>query len=103
MNVSAQVAKETKDDWNEVTKFNWQQFNDNDLRRQFKKYSILGISALPENKYKKLKATIGDMQKIYSTAKICSFSNKTECNLALEPGNYVQKRTNNAILMCPSS
>lgn len=90
--MSAQVAKETKDDWREVIKFKWQQFEDYDLRRQFQKYSILGTSALPEDKYKKLKAIIGDMQKVYSTAKICSFFNKTECNLALEPGDFPKKK-----------
>lgn len=71
----------------ELTKFHWQLFDDYDLRRQFKKYSILGTSALPEDKFKKLKATIGDMQKVYSTAKICSFKNNTKCDLALEPGD----------------
>lgn len=96
--MSAQVAKETKDDWNEVIKFNWQQFKDYDLQRQFKKYSILGISALPEDEYKKLKATIGDMQKIYSTAKICSFSNKTKCDLALEPGRKKTQKINFVVI-----
>lgn len=86
LNVSAEAAKETKDDWMEVVKFHWQLFNDNDLRRQFQKYSTLGTSALPEDKYKKLTAIIGDMQKIYSTGKICSFTNSTKCDLALEPG-----------------
>lgn len=70
----------------EVVKFHWQLFEDYDLRRQFQKYSILGTSALPEDKYKKLTAIIGDMQKIYSTAKVCSFTNTTKCDLALEPG-----------------
>lgn len=92
MNLSAEVAKEIKEDWKEVVKFNWQQFEDPDLRRQFKKYSVLGNSALSEDKYKKLKETIGDMQKVYSTAKICSFSNKTKCDLALEPGELFYKK-----------
>lgn len=86
LNVSAEVAKETMEDWKETIKFHWQQFEDYDLRRQFQKYSVLGSAALPEDKYKKLKEIIGDMQKMYSTAKICSFSNKTKCDLALEPG-----------------
>ncbi|KAF2896394.1 hypothetical protein ILUMI_09783 [Ignelater luminosus] len=85
LEVSARVAKETKEDWLETIKFNWKSFSDPDLYRQFKKYSILGTAALPEDKYTKLDKIISDMQTIYSTAKICDFKTKDKCDLALEP------------------
>lgn len=86
--VQAQAAKETKEDWLETIKFRWQQFKDYDLHRQFKKYAVLGTSALPEDKLNKYNKIISDMEKIYSTAKVCDYKNKTKCDLALEPGKF---------------
>ncbi|RZC41415.1 angiotensin-converting enzyme-like, partial [Asbolus verrucosus] len=83
--VDAEVAKEDKQYWLETIKFNWKTFTDYDLKRQFKKYSKLGTSALPEEKLNRLNKIISDMQKIYSTAKICAYDDPEKCNLALEP------------------
>ncbi|XP_008198828.3 angiotensin-converting enzyme-like [Tribolium castaneum] len=83
--VSAEVAKEHKKDWEEVTKFNWNTFSDPDLKRQFKKYSKLGSDALPEAKLNRYQKIISEMEKIYSTAKICDFHNSSKCDLSLEP------------------
>ncbi|KAK4882077.1 hypothetical protein RN001_005396 [Aquatica leii] len=83
--VSAEIAKEVKEDWKELTKFNYNTFIDYDLRRQFKKYSILGKAALPDDKYVKLEKIVSDMESAYATAKICSYHNKTDCSLSLEP------------------
>jgi peptidyl-dipeptidase A len=83
--VSAEVAKERKENWLEVIKFNWNTFSDYDLRRQFKKYSKLGSDALPEEKLNRLNKITSEMEKIYSTAKICAFDNNSTCDLALEP------------------
>ncbi|KAK5649891.1 hypothetical protein RI129_000920 [Pyrocoelia pectoralis] len=85
LQVTKETAKETKDDWLQTTQFNWRSFSDDDLRRQFEKLSILGSSALPEEKFLKLKKTISDMETIYATAKICDYKNKTKCDLSLEP------------------
>ncbi|KAB0790846.1 hypothetical protein PPYR_14878 [Photinus pyralis] len=85
LDVSKESAKETKEDWLETIKFNWRSFGDYDLRRQFEKLSILGKSALPEEKFLKLEKIISDMQTIYSTAKICDHKNKTKCDLVLDP------------------
>ncbi|KAK5649892.1 hypothetical protein RI129_000921 [Pyrocoelia pectoralis] len=85
LQVSKEAAKEAKEDWLETIKFNWKSFSDYDLRRQFEKLSILGRSALPEEKFLKLEKIISDMQTIYSTAKICDYKNKTKCDLSLEP------------------
>jgi peptidyl-dipeptidase A len=83
--VSAEVAKERKENWLEVIKFNWNTFSDYDLKRQFKKYSKLGSDALPEEKLNRLNKITSEMEKIYSTAKICAFDNNSTCDLALEP------------------
>ncbi|KAB0793117.1 hypothetical protein PPYR_12737 [Photinus pyralis] len=85
LKVSTESAKEAKEDWLKTIKFDWGSFSDYDLRRQFKKFSILGRSALPEEKFLKLEKSISDMETIYSTAKICDYNNKTNCDLSLEP------------------
>lgn len=53
--MSAQVAKVEKEDWKEIMMFNWKEFEDEDLKRKFKISSDLGESALPEDKYMKVK------------------------------------------------
>lgn len=47
---SAEFAAWEKEQWRELVKYPWQGFQDPLLRRQFKKYSILGTAALPEDK-----------------------------------------------------
>ncbi|KAF5275953.1 hypothetical protein FQA39_LY00749 [Lamprigera yunnana] len=85
LKVSAENAKEEKSDWLETIKFNYHAFNDYDLKRQLKKYSILGKSALPEDKYLKLEKSISDMESVYAKAKICDHKDKNKCDLSLEP------------------
>ncbi|ENN80010.1 hypothetical protein YQE_03557, partial [Dendroctonus ponderosae] len=87
--VSSEVARNVKEAWQRVIRFNWQRFSDYSLRRQFQKYSVLGVAALPEEKVKQLETIISDMQAIYSKAKICPNGQKpedgAECTLSLEP------------------
>ncbi|KAH1028894.1 angiotensin-converting enzyme [Dendroctonus ponderosae] len=87
--VSSEVARNVKEAWQRVIQFNWQRFSDYSLRRQFQKYSVLGVAALPEEKFKQLETIISDMQAIYSKAKICPIGQKpedgAECTLSLEP------------------
>ncbi|XP_035228335.1 angiotensin-converting enzyme-like isoform X2 [Stegodyphus dumicola] len=54
----------------------------------FKKLSVLGYSALPENDFNELNEIMADMESTYSEAKICGYksSSETSCNLSLEPG-----------------
>lgn len=44
------AARFQKEVWNNVTRFDWQKFQDPDLRRRFRLLSVLGPSALPEDK-----------------------------------------------------
>lgn len=66
--------------------YRWQDFQDVTLRRMFKKYSQLGVAALPDDKYKLLMKSVSGMESNYATSKICSYKNPTKCDLALEPG-----------------
>jgi len=64
---------------------NWRDFQDPDLLRIFKELTILGTAALSEDKLEEFNQVTVDMEKIYSTAKICSFENETRCDLSLNP------------------
>lgn len=66
--------------------YRWQDFQDFTLRRMFKKYSQLGVSALPDEKYKQLMQLVAGMESNYATAKICDYKDRSKCNLSLEPG-----------------
>lgn len=43
-------ARFEKEAWKNITKFNWAPFTDLNLKRKFKLLSVLGVSALPEDK-----------------------------------------------------
>nr|CAD7196975.1 unnamed protein product [Timema douglasi] len=85
LEVSADNARYQKQQWTETIKFRWQSFRDDDLRRQFKKYSVLGTAALSEKKHEKLEKLVSEMQSIYSKAKICDYKTPNKCDLNLEP------------------
>ncbi|KAL1500872.1 hypothetical protein ABEB36_006297 [Hypothenemus hampei] len=86
LEVSAEVAKNQKEAWQRVIQFDWQRFSDYSLRRQFQKYSVLGVAALPEDKFSRLNQIISDMEAIYSKTKLCPRDKHgQECKLSLEP------------------
>ncbi|CAL7935105.1 unnamed protein product [Xylocopa violacea] len=85
LNVSSDAARYYKSAWQEVNKFPWRDINDENIRRQFSKLSVLGTAALPEERYQEYEKIISDMENIYSTAKICDYKDKNKCDLALEP------------------
>ncbi|KAI5646416.1 angiotensin-converting enzyme domain-containing protein [Phthorimaea operculella] len=85
LQIQLELSKLEKKAWEETKMFKWQEFQDVSLRRMFKKYSQLGTSALPDDKYKLLMKTVSDMEANYATSKICDFRNKTKCDLSLEP------------------
>lgn len=70
LDVQAQLAKETKEDWLAVATFPWRRLRDYDLVRQFEKHSVLGTAALPEREQKQFGRLVSEMQRIYSTAKV---------------------------------
>ncbi|CAH2105253.1 unnamed protein product [Euphydryas editha] len=83
--VQLELSKQEKQAWEETKMYRWQDFQDFSLRRMFKKYSQLGVSALPDDKYKLLMQCVSGMESNYATSKICDYKNATKCDLALEP------------------
>lgn len=71
-------------------KFDYKSYKDEDLKRQFKKLSKLGYSALPADKFLELTGATNAMQANYAKIRICSYQNKTKCDLQLEPGIFIQ-------------
>lgn len=85
LNVSSEIAKWKKETWKKTIIYPWKTYKDENIKRQFKFATILGMAALPEDKFKRLDEVTSQMETIYSTAKICDFKNKSNCNLSLEP------------------
>lgn len=78
-----------KEHWKETMSYLWHEFEDEDLKRMFQKYSQLGTAALPEDLNQRLIQAKNSMQTIYAKATICSYQDKTKCDLHVEPGkNY---------------
>ncbi|KAM3961010.1 angiotensin-converting enzyme [Aphomia sociella] len=80
-----ELSKLEKQAWEETKMYKWQSWQDNTLKRMFKKYSELGVAALPDDKYKQLMKSVSGMESNYATSKICSYKDNTKCELALEP------------------
>ena len=64
----------------------WNEYEDQDLKRMFQKYSKLGTSALPEDLNERLINAVSNMQSTYAKATICDFKDRTKCDLHVEPG-----------------
>ena len=81
-----EATAELKEDWEEVSKFHWRTYNDPNMKRQFKQFSVLGYSALSDRKFERFTKITSEMMKVYSTAKLCEYQNATNCNLTLDGG-----------------
>lgn len=66
-----------------VNEIDWHRLNNSDMRRQFKKMSLLGTAALSPDKLKQFNQVQSGMERVYSTAEICLSNGK--CELSLEP------------------
>ncbi|EEB18604.1 Angiotensin-converting enzyme precursor, putative [Pediculus humanus corporis] len=85
LDVSAKLANYTKEVWKETIKYPWKTFKDEDVKRQFKKFSVLGTAILSSDKYEKYDKIVSEMQSVYGKAKVCNYHNRTDCSLQLEP------------------
>lgn len=65
---------------------NFRSYKDDDLRRKIKFYSELGDTALPSEKFEELLKTVTAMETNYAKVHVCSYKDKSNCNLQLEPG-----------------
>lgn len=83
--VSAENAKFYKEKFKELRTYNYRSYQDEDLQRQFKQLSKLGYAALPDEKLRELLAAVSAMESNYAKVRVCDFSDKTKCDLQLEP------------------
>ncbi|ESO94196.1 hypothetical protein LOTGIDRAFT_215685 [Lottia gigantea] len=80
---NVEMAAFLKEASQNASSFNWKKFKDADIKRQMKKISDIGPSALKEHKkVEELNKALSDMQSIYSKATVF-LQNKT---MNLEPG-----------------
>lgn len=70
----------------EMLGFDYKSYKDEDLKRQFKKLTTLGYAALSADKFQELTDALNAMQSNYAKVHVCSFKNRNECSLQLEPG-----------------
>ncbi|XP_060075065.1 uncharacterized protein LOC132554771 [Ylistrum balloti] len=69
----------------EANSFPWRNFTDPSLRRQFRFIANKGVSSVKnESLYKEIVETNSEIERLYSTGKVC-FKSSNNC-LALEPG-----------------
>ncbi|KAK4008522.1 hypothetical protein OUZ56_013657 [Daphnia magna] len=87
LNASLEYSKFAKLSWQNLNrKFkSWPSFKDPDLKRKFKKSTVLGSSVLPEDVLAQYNQLESDMSKTHSTTKVCAYQNSTSCNLSLDP------------------
>lgn len=85
LNVSQKIAKFKKEQWLETIRYPWKTYQDKELKRMFKKYSVLGAAALPDNKRARLEKIVSEMESIYSKTRVCRYLERDICNVELEP------------------
>lgn len=68
--------------------FNSTTFKDKDLKRKFKKLSDVGYALLPAQKFKEITAAVTAMSTNYAKVRVCSFKDKNNCTLQLDPGLF---------------
>ena len=83
--ISAEVAKYMKEVSKDLLKFNWQSYQSDDLKRQFKMLSKLGYAALPEEDYAELLDTLSSMESNFAKVRVCDYKDKEKCDLSLDP------------------
>ncbi|KAL3836510.1 hypothetical protein ACJMK2_021936 [Sinanodonta woodiana] len=67
-----------------VAEFDWVRFGSEDIKRQMKIISDIGVSAMPDiSKYRRLHELVIQQKKIYNTAEVCF--NEDRC-MSLHPG-----------------
>ncbi|XP_055372268.1 angiotensin-converting enzyme [Condylostylus longicornis] len=83
--VQAETAKQTRELVKKLQKFNWREFKNEDLKRQYKLSTKLGYAILDDDDFKDLLENLSKMETNYAKVKICAHLNRTKCDLSLEP------------------
>ncbi|XP_037815723.1 angiotensin-converting enzyme-related protein [Lucilia sericata] len=92
--VSAKNAKETKKLSEAIRNLGYDRLDNTNLQRQAKILADPGYDILPEEDFLTLQNAISSMQSNYASTKVCSYTNATDCSLALEP--HIQERLSNS-------
>ncbi|XP_053697500.1 angiotensin-converting enzyme-like [Sabethes cyaneus] len=69
----------------ELRQYDYHSFRSEDLKRRIKKLTKLDYAALPKDKFKELLKAVAKMESKYAKVKVCSFKDKTNCHLTLDP------------------
>lgn len=87
-----------KEYWKKLNEWDWKNFKDDFIRRQFKKIGDIGESVLSRKKYQKYSKLKTKLEKIYSTAKVCNrpgeFNSKTCYPLEPDLNQIIANSTN---------
>lgn len=70
----------------EIRSYNFESFEDEDLKRQFRLLSKINYEALPEAEFKEIKTAISAMQTNYANVRVCPYNKTSQCDLQLDPG-----------------
>lgn len=81
---AAKYAQFLKTTAHELMEYNFESFEDETLKRQFRMMVLIGDSALDESDFNELTQAIGSMQSTYAKAKVPKFNNNSEL-MSLEP------------------
>ncbi|EDW02930.1 GH10960 [Drosophila grimshawi] len=92
--VYAESAKQNKLLAEAVKAGEYDESEDAQIRRQARMLQDLGADALNASDYLELKNAISQMQSNYATTTVCSYTNRTDCSLTLEP--HIQERLSNS-------
>lgn len=73
---------------------NYAKSEDANIRRQARMLQELGADVLDPRDYLELQNAISSMQSNYATTTVCSYTNRSDCSLTLEP--HIQERLSNS-------
>lgn len=82
---SAEFAEVAKSVAREMQQYDYDAFRNQDLKRRFQKLTALDKTALPEDQYTELLEAISSMESNYAKIKVCSFKDRSNCTLTLDP------------------
>ncbi|XP_058122547.1 angiotensin-converting enzyme-like [Anopheles ziemanni] len=68
-----------------LSQYDYESFQDEDLKRRVKKLVGLGYSALPVDKFAEILNAVNNMKENYAKIKVCDYHDRNKCDLALEP------------------
>ncbi|XP_033235956.1 angiotensin-converting enzyme-like [Drosophila pseudoobscura] len=83
--ISAELAQFKKEVLSDNQKFQWHNYQSDDIKRQFKRLSEMGNAALSEVEYADFLETKSAMESNFAKVNICNYKENAKCDLELEP------------------